>query len=87
MNRKIIASIIAAFVLTGCSDPISTRYLSTPELDSEIRNKYTNCIVTKLAVVGIDSDSYYPKWLVKTPDNNIIFIQRHSEGLIEQRIF
>ena len=83
MKSKILACIVFAFVVTGCDEK---RYLSVPECDSEIRNKYTNSFVTKLATVG-DDNNYYPKWLVKTPDNNIIFIQRDNGNLLEQKIF
>ena len=70
MKSKILACIVFAFVVTGCDEK---RYLSVPECDSEIRNKYTNSFVTKLATVG--------------DDNNIIFIQRHNGQLLEQKIF
>lgn len=83
MKSKIIACIVATIILTGCDEK---RYLSVPECDSEIRNKYANSFVTKLAVVG-DNYDYYPKWLVKTPENNIIFIQRYDGELIEQKIY
>ena len=67
--NKIIACIVGVLLLTGCDN------LTPVECDVVIRDKYTNCIVTKLTIVEHSTDEreiYHPKWLVKTPDNKII---------------
>jgi hypothetical protein len=86
MKTKILACIAIAVVMTGCE---REKYMSPMDCDIVIREKYTNCSITRLTIPEQepDRDSYHPKWLVKTPENNIIFIQRYNDELIEQNIF
>lgn len=87
MKIKIIGLLIVAVIFAGCDivdAPLKQR-LSISECDERIRSEYTNSIVTRLSLVNEDlSDA---KWLVKTPDNEIIFFQRNYGELVRNKIF
>lgn len=81
--KKLIVYIAAIVLLTtGCNDGKTPRNVA--EWDALIRSNYPNTIITKLSLVERE---YYPKWLIKTTNNEIIFIQHYDGSLIEQKIF
>jgi PBP1b-binding outer membrane lipoprotein LpoB len=75
MKTKIIACIFCAFVLTGCMNTESQQI-------HELKQKYPTCEIRK-----IPNPSNVDEWLIKTPDNKILYVYFSFSEIVEHQVY